>query len=160
MLSRNCMSRRCPCTLSCHQDGCRPSSTTGRAALSLSHHCAPSPPPPRPLRQLLPPSLEPIKRIKNLCTKNHLLKKNTLAILLLSKNHPTTTRKPDEVQPCSSLTYPAWKRGASPWLSLGYQAVLLATSSPCNLQWGRASKQRWRPRGDRGGARPECWHQD
>lgn len=74
-----------------------------------------------PPRQLLPPSLEPIKRIKNLCTKNHLL--NTLAILLLYKNNPTTTREPDEVQPCSGLTCPAWKRGVS-------LAHLLVTSSP------------------------------
>lgn len=99
----------------------------------------------RPPRQLLPPSLEPIKRIKNPCTRNHLL--NTLALLLLYKNNPSSTRKPDEVQPCSSLPCPAWKRGVS-------LAYLLVTASPA-----ASGGEEPLSGGERRGARPECWRQ-
>lgn len=99
----------------------------------------------RPPRQLLPPSLEPIKRIKNPCTRNHLL--NTLALLLLYKNNPSSTRKPDEVQPCSSLPCPAWKRGVS-------LAHLLVTASPA-----ASGGEEPLSGGERRGARPECWRQ-
>lgn len=99
----------------------------------------------RPPRQLLPPPLEPIKRIKNPCTRNHLL--NTLALLLLYKNNPSSTRKPDEVQPRSGLPRPAWKRGVS-------LARLLVAASPA-----ASGGEEPLSRGERRGARPEHWHQ-
>ena len=157
MLTRNHMSRRCPpCPLSPPRWVCPPPpSATGRVALSLqSSLCSFFSWPPR---QLLPSSLEPIKRIKNLCTRNHLL--NILASLLLSKNNPTTRRKPDEVQPCSGLAFSAWKRGVS-------LALLRIPGHPLSdLRRPAASRgeEHLRRGGDGavrgGGARPTCWHQ-
>lgn len=69
---------------------------------------------------------------------------------LAFQKQPNQHEKADEVQRGSGLTCPAWKRGVSLALSLGHQA-LLATSSPCGLQWGRASKRRWTRRRDRRG---------
>lgn len=100
------------------------------------------------VRQLPPPSLEPIKRIQNLCTRNHPL--NTLAILLLCKNNPATTRRPAEVSSApASLALPG---------SLGLPGSALSHLVARSVRWGRASKQRW-SRWCEEGTRPEYWHQ-
>lgn len=99
----------------------------------------------RPPRQLLPPSLEPIKRIKNPCTRKRLL--NMLALLLLYKHNPSSTRKSDELQPRSSLPGPARKRGVA-------LAHLLVTASPA-----ASGGEEQLSGGERRGARPERWPQ-